>query len=248
MAKDLFSQQAASYAGFRPGYPASLIEHILHFTTGRSKAWDCATGNGQAAILLAPYFDNVYATDISEKQLANAMPAPNIKYSIGSAENSGLPAGSIDLVTVAQAYHWFDFDLFEQEVRRVLKPQGRIAIWGYGLFYTTDERFNQAVLEFYSNVLGKYWDPERSWVDKHYSTVPFPFDPLPGFETTMKYSWDRAKLQGFLDSWSAVQHYKKEHSNDPVGLWIESVAGFLEKPLEVFFPVFLKMGQIRANG
>jgi SAM-dependent methyltransferase len=248
MAKDLFSQQAASYAGFRPGYPQSLIEHILQSTTGRTNAWDCATGNGQAATLLAPHFQHVYATDISEKQLANAVPAPNIHYSVGSAENSGLPENSMDLVSVAQAYHWFDFNRFEQEVRRVLKPGGKIAIWGYGLFYSNNDKFNQAVQDFYSGVLGKYWDPERSWVDKHYATVPFPFDPLPDFESTMKYSWDRRKLQGFLDSWSAVQHYKREQTVDPVAPWIESVASFLETPLEVFFPVFLKMGQIRAAG
>ena len=247
MAKDLFSQQAATYAGFRPGYPQSLIEHILHCTPGRTNAWDCATGNGQAATLLAPHFEHVYATDISEKQLANAVTAPNIHYSVGSAEGSGLPAGIMDLVTVAQAYHWFDFDAFEQEVRRLLKPGGRIAIWGYGLFQSNDDKFNQAVHEFYSGVLGKYWDPERSWVDKHYKTVPFPYDPLPGFESTMKYSWDRSKLQGFLDSWSAVQHYKTEHGVDPVAPWIESASALLDKPIEVFFPVFLKMGQIRVS-
>src|SRR5678815_5287503 len=98
MAKDLFSKQSAAYAGFRPGYPQSLIEHILQNTPGRNTAWDCATGNGQAATLLAPHFKNVYATDISEKQLSNAVLKPNIHYMAGSAEDSGLADYSIDLV------------------------------------------------------------------------------------------------------------------------------------------------------
>jgi ubiquinone/menaquinone biosynthesis C-methylase UbiE len=247
MAKDLFSQQAATYAGFRPGYPAALIQHILQHS-GRSSAWDCATGNGQAAILLAPHFEHVYATDISERQISNAVQATNIHYRVAAAEDSGLPDGSIDLVTVAQAYHWFDFDRFEAEAKRVLKPDGRIAVWGYGLFYAKDDSFNQAVDRIYREVLGPYWDAERSWVDKHYSTVPFPFKSLPGFETTMQYTWNRSQLQGFLNSWSAVQHYIREHSVDPVAPWIESVSAFLEKPIEIFFPVFLKMGQIRSTG
>jgi SAM-dependent methyltransferase len=244
MAKDLFSKQAATYAGFRPGYPESIIEHILALTPGRDCAWDCATGNGQAAILLAPHFKTVYATDISEKQLSNAVAAPNIHYRVASAEESGLASSSIDLVTVAQAYHWFNFNRFQLELRRVLKPSGRVAIWGYGLFYTEDDVFNQAIHQFYSDVLGTYWDPERLWVDKHYATVPFPFEPLPGFETTMQYTWDREKLQGFLHSWSAVQHYTREHSIDPVAPWIDTVSGYLTEPFKVFFPVFLKMGRI----
>jgi ubiquinone/menaquinone biosynthesis C-methylase UbiE len=248
MAKDLFSRQAATYAGFRPGYPESVIQHILQLTPGRESAWDCATGNGQAAILLAPHFKNIYATDISEKQLSNAVTAPNIQYIVAPAEDSGLAAESIDLVTVAQAYHWFDFNRFEMEIRRVLKPAGRVAIWGYGLFYTKDDFFNQAIHHFYSVVLGKYWDAERIWVDKHYSTVPFPFDPLPGFETIMQYNWDKEKLQGFLNSWSAVQNYIREHSIDPVATWMETVSGFVTEPFQVFFPVFLKMGRIQPAG
>ncbi|MGZ5254754.1 MAG: class I SAM-dependent methyltransferase, partial [Flavitalea sp.] len=128
--RDLFSDGSQYYAAFRPGYPTSLAEHVLEFTKERNTAWDCATGNGQAAILFSPYFKKIIATDLSEKQLSNAVKADNINYRVAIAEDSGIENHSIDLVTVAQAYHWFDPLKFEQEVRRVCKPGAVLAVWG----------------------------------------------------------------------------------------------------------------------
>src|SRR6476620_7950953 len=248
MAKDLFSGQACSYAGFRPGYPASLFEHILRFTPNRDTAWDCATGNGQAAVPLAAHFRRIFTTDISAAQLEHSSKANNIIYQLGSAEASGLADRSVDLVTVAQAYHWFNFDAFEREVRRVAKPGATIAIWGYGLVYTNNEALNERIQYLYTNVLGTYWDKERSLVDNHYASVPFPYQPLPSFDAVMQYTWNQHQFQGFFNSWSAVQHYKRQHSVDPVASWIESSLYLLDGPVDVFFPVFLKMGRIGPAG
>src|SRR5215831_1833338 len=148
MAKDLFSKQASFYAKYRPGYPPELFEYILSFVKQKDTVWDCATGNGQAATELAKYFKTVHATDISEKQLQQAMESDRIIYAMASAESSGLPDHSIDLVTVAQAYHWFDFEAFSREVRRVAKPEGIIAIWGYGVVVCEDAVIHEMVSNY----------------------------------------------------------------------------------------------------
>src|SRR5882724_4468735 len=121
MAKDLFSKQAEVYARYRPHYPPELFDYILQFVEQKDQVWDCATGNGQAAVELAKHFKHVFATDISEKQILQAVPRENIEYSVASAESSGLPAASCDLITVAQAYHWFNFETFREEASRVGK-------------------------------------------------------------------------------------------------------------------------------
>src|SRR5213592_4610043 len=131
--KDHFSKQAADYAKFRPRYPRELFEYLGSVAPSRALAWDCATGNGQAAVELAKVFDRVIATDASEKQIANAEPQDRVEYRIASAEESGLESDTIDLIMVAQALHWFDLDLFYAEARRVLKPKGLLAALAYNL-------------------------------------------------------------------------------------------------------------------
>src|SRR5580700_9408547 len=96
-AKDLFSKQATAYATFRPTYPDSLFKYLSGLPREREALWDCATGNGQAAMGFVPHFNKILATDISEKQISNAPKNAKIHYSIASAEQSGLPAKSIDL-------------------------------------------------------------------------------------------------------------------------------------------------------
>ncbi|MDO8971529.1 MAG: class I SAM-dependent methyltransferase, partial [Saprospiraceae bacterium] len=110
--KDNFSTQSAGYARFRPGYPAQMFDFLFQNCANFGAAWDCATGNGQIAEVLATRFQLVEATDISANQLKNAVQKPNIHYQVGSAETPGFPAHSFDLVTVGQAAHWFDFEQF----------------------------------------------------------------------------------------------------------------------------------------
>ena len=78
-------------------------------------AWDVATGSGQAAVELAARFDRVVATDASAAQLASAEARPNVTYLHEPAERSSLDDASADLVTVAQALHWFDHRAFFAE-------------------------------------------------------------------------------------------------------------------------------------
>jgi ubiquinone/menaquinone biosynthesis C-methylase UbiE len=129
--KDHFSAQAEEYSKFRPRYPDELFKYLGSLVESNDTAWDSATGNGQAAIGIAPYFRKIIATDASKSQILHAEPHPKIEYRVAPAENSGLDADSIDLVTVATAIHWFDTERFYPEVKRVLRKNGIIAIWQY---------------------------------------------------------------------------------------------------------------------
>ena len=129
--EDLFSKQAEEYAQYRPRYPDALFEYLASVAPGHALAWDCATGNGQAALSLAPYFERVVGTDASESQIANAQPHEKITYRVARAEQTDFEDHSVDLITVAQAIHWFDLDAFYAEAKRVLRPGGVLAAWTY---------------------------------------------------------------------------------------------------------------------
>jgi ubiquinone/menaquinone biosynthesis C-methylase UbiE len=122
--KDNFSIQSASYAAYRPSYPVELYNFLLPLVATKKNAWDCGTGNGQVAKVLSGYFVNVYATDISGQQINHAVKKNNIFYSVGEAEKACFGNDMFDMITVAQAIHWFDLDAFYKEVKRTLKPGG----------------------------------------------------------------------------------------------------------------------------
>jgi ubiquinone/menaquinone biosynthesis C-methylase UbiE len=246
MAKDLFSKQSDLYARYRPTYPKELYEYILSFVKEKNIAWDCATGNGQAAVVLAEYFKKVIATDISAAQIEKAIPKENIEYSVCPAESTPFADNSFDLVTVAQAYHWIKWDEFQKEVTRVCKPGAVIAIWMYYNHTTGNDKIDNAVKDFYENVTKSYWDYERKYVEDLYTSVDFDYELLPAkkFETTLH--WQREDLLGYISSWSAVQKYIKTNGRSPVPmigeeikkLWLE---GEVKK---VVFPIYLKLGKV----
>lgn len=246
MAKDLFSNQASLYAQYRPGYPPELFEYILQHVKDKQQAWDCATGNGQAAVELAKYFNKVMATDISEKQLQKAPPLENITYSISTAEQTSFADNSFDCITVAQAYHWFKFDAFEQVVKRVAKPDAIVAIWGYSLVVCEDAALNTIINTFYRETVGPWWDKERRYVDDHYTTVPFPYEPLPAKEFQINVQWNKPQLTGYFNTWSSVQHFIKANGYNPV----TELAGLIEaawsddNARQFYFPLFLKLGRV----
>ncbi|MBZ0144608.1 MAG: class I SAM-dependent methyltransferase [Rhodocyclaceae bacterium] len=213
--KDHFSAQAADYARFRPNYPAELFAWLAGIAPARGAAWDCGTGNGQAAVGLATHFDSVIATDPSADQLANAQPHPKVSFRRTAAESSGLDAASIDLLTVAQAIHWFDLALFYAEARRVLKPGGIIAVWTYTLL-DVEAGVDALIADFYRNVVGPYWPPERRMVDDRYRSLSFPFEPVaaPAFSITTE--WSRDDLLGYLGTWSATRAFMKDKGVDPL--------------------------------
>lgn len=244
---DNFSEKSSSYKKFRPTYPDSLYEFIMTQVYSHDCCWDCGTGNGQVANVLANYFDKVYASDISENQLKNAESNSNVTYSVERAEQTQYSENSFDLITVAQAVHWFDFEAFNKEMKRVAKDGALVCIWGYGLL-RIDSDLNEIIDDFYINKIGSYWNNERKHIDAAYSDIGFDFEELdvPNNFNIIA-NWQREHLLGYLNTWSSVRHYKEANEGaNPVAdiqnriynNWDEGI----EK--EVKFPVFMRMGRI----
>jgi SAM-dependent methyltransferase len=215
--KDHFSAHADIYRAARPDYPDALFDFLRAQAPAGELAWDAGCGNGQASVALAARFERVFASDPSAEQIAQAVPRANIDYRVEAAEQSSLGTGTVDLVCVAQALHWFDLERFHDEVRRVLKPGGIVAFWTYA-----DCRVDPAVDalkdRLYVDLTGPYWPAERALVESGYADLPFPFTPLatPAFELTMHWQLDR--FLAYLRSWSGTQRYRRALNRDPVGL------------------------------
>jgi SAM-dependent methyltransferase len=241
--KDHFSRQAADYRRHRPTYPAALLEFVAYHCAGRTVAVDCATGSGQAAVALADHFAAVVAVDGSPSQLARAEPHERVRYVAALAERLPVRAASVDLVAAAQAAHWFDHDRFHAECRRVLAPGGVVAVWCYEKF-RVEPAIDAVVDDFYVNVIGADWPPERRYVAEGYQTLPFPWrkEPTPPFE--IEVDWDLAQLMGYLATWSAVQRCRERTGQDPLAalrprlerLWSTAT------PRRVRWPVHLLLG------
>ena len=214
--KDHFSGRAALYATYRPLYPPALFEFLAGLTPRHRTALDCGTGNGQAAIGLVSYFDRVIATDPSAEQIRNATSHERIEYRVAAAQSSGLPAQSVNLVTAAQALHWFDAAAFFAEAKRVLAPDGAIAVWGYGDPLLDSAPLDAELHAFNRGLLEPYWFAERKLLLDGYKSIRFPFDKVtvPTFELEMK--WTLAELAGYLRTWSATLRYRERHGVDPV--------------------------------
>jgi len=213
--KDNFSTGSDKYALFRPTYPAALFDYLLSLVPGRERAWDCGTGNGQVAVILAESFDRVDATDISAAQLQSATPHDRVGYSVQPAEKTDFPDDAFDLITVAQAIHWFDFEAFYREVNRTIRPGGVLAVIGYHLIRFSPE-VNAVLDEFYRDVIGPFWDRERRYIDEQYRTIPFPYTDIPAPAFSIEVEWSFDHLIGYIGTWSAVRHYQKRKGHDPV--------------------------------
>jgi ubiquinone/menaquinone biosynthesis C-methylase UbiE len=243
--KDKFSTQAETYKKFRPVYPEKLYDLILKETVNRDVCWDCATGNGQVANILSKHFKKVYATDLSEQQIKHATQKDNIIYSVGRAENSGFSDKQFDLITVAQAMHWFDFDAFSKEANRVLKDDGTICVWGYGPLKMENE-VGELVNKFYKEIIGSYWDIERRHIDEGYKNVRLDFKHLEIYnEFAIEENWTIEQLQGYFDSWSSVQNYIVKNGSNPVPDIIKEIkeAWGANEKLKAVLPVFMKIGK-----
>jgi SAM-dependent methyltransferase len=213
--QDHFSTQAAVYAKARPTYPAELFAKLAAFAPGRQLAWDAGTGNGQAAVALAAHFERVIATEPSAQQLAQAQPHERVSYQQSAETNPALASGSVDLVTVAQAAHWFNREVFYAEVTRVLKPRGVVALWTYELC-AVSPAIDAAVLRFYKGAIGPFWPAERTHTETGYRLFDFPFEEFPFPVCSMRHTWTLSEFVTYLRTWSAVVRYHQAHGHDPV--------------------------------
>ena len=251
---DHFSGHAATYREARPLYPDALFDWLADQVAHRDLVWDTGCGNGQASVALAARFVRVFATDPSANQIENAERRPNIDYRVEPAEQCSLASASADLVTVAQALHWFDFARFFPEVQRVLKPGGFFAAWAY-----SDCRVTSAVDvhkdRVYVDLTGTYWPPERELVETGYRTIPMPvgagapFEDVAAPSFVMSVSWNAQQFLAYLRSWSATQRYIKANGVDPVAIVENDLIaawGDPEMRREVRWDFHLRCGRLRG--
>lgn len=215
--KDHFSTQSDHYQRYRPTYPEVLFDYLASISPARELAWDCATGTGQAARELARLFNNVVASDASAQQIAQTESDERIDYRVMPAEQPTLAGQSMDLITVAQALHWFDQARFYTSAWEVLKPDGVLAVWSYSLL-SVNPNIDRVVKHFYHDIVGPYWPPERALIEQGYPPLPKLFHNIETPEFAMQSQWSVADLLGYLGTWSASRYYQAEQHTDPLDL------------------------------
>lgn len=245
MFKDHFSQVAKNYARFRPKAPEALYQYLVSLIVERKTAWDVGTGSGQAAEELAKYFEKVIATDASQDQIQNAVPHAKIRYEVSKAESSGFPENSVDLINVAQAIHWFDLEKLYNEVRRVGKKGSVLVAWSYGLALL-EPKLDAFIRNYYENVTGPYWPPERKAIDEKYLTLPFPFREVKAPEFSMVEDRTFEQYVGYIATWSGTQRAIKagvvdfeKFSSEFKNLWGEPS---LKK--KISWPIGMRVGYV----
>ena len=244
--QDHFSGDSANYARFRPRYPDALFDFLAGEAPTREEAWDAGTGTGQAAVGLAQHFEHVTATDSSISQIEMATPDPKVSYRVASAESSGLGDASMDLVSAAQAVHWFDRPRFWAEVRRILRPNGVVAIWTYVLFEISPE-IDAVVRRFYSGIVGPFWPPERRITEQRYQTIEFPFLEFGAPDFVIEQSMTLEDVAGYIRTWSATRGFIKHHRQDPVAGLVKDLTRAWHDPKlarAARWPVAMRVGRI----
>ncbi|MFJ4376028.1 class I SAM-dependent methyltransferase [Pseudomonas japonica] len=245
--KDHFSSGSAGYAAYRPSYPLELIDELTSISPGTRRVLDCGCGTGQLSVLLAERFDEVIATDASAAQIAAAEPREGVIYRTALAEDSGLPADSVDLITVAQAAHWLDLEAFYGEARRIARPQAAIALITYGVLHLEGE-LDGPLQQFYHQTIAPYWPPERRHVETGYRDLPFPFTEIEVPPQVIEMRWTLAQLIGYLNTWSAVKAAEQALGHSPLDGVAQQLAEAWGDPATrrlVTWPLTLRAGRIR---
>jgi SAM-dependent methyltransferase len=243
---DAFSDTARRYALARPTYPAALFEFLASRAPSTHCAWDCGTGNGQAAAGLAELFDSVEATDASSEQIGAALPNSRVHYRVAPAEASGLPDRSVDLISVAQALHWFDLEKFYTEVRRVARPGALLAVYGYGWFHispTIDALVDRWLLQ----PVESYWLPNNRLLWDGYRTIPFPFADTAEPRLAIHVAWTLQELLEFYLTWSAPRRKIAVEGDPFVGDARRALAaawGDPDQPRAVVMPITARLGRL----
>lgn len=243
---DHFSERAGAYAAYRPSYPREFIGMLSSLAPSNHLAWDCGTGNGQAAVLLAEYFAEVVGSDSSSRQLSQAVGHPKVRYELASEGESHLDAASVDLVTAAQALHWFDLERFYAECHRVLRPRGVVAVWCYARSQIRSD-VDAVVNWFHDTRLEPYWPPARRHVLNGYRELQFPFVEISIPPWTMSLAWTLDRFIRYVATWSATQAAQKaEGSGQALSEFVDRLACVWrpDERLVVQWPLITRAGHI----
>lgn len=218
----LFDKNSKLYLTARPLYPKHLYEYLKTICKENDFAWDCACGNGQVSIDLIKYFNKVYATDISENQIANSMKHERIDYSIQRAEATNFKDNTFDLICVAQALHWFNHEEFWKEVKRVLKEEGIFAAWGYSWF-KVDNDIDLLIKKEIFEEISPYWAKENKILWNNYRDIDFPLRKIEAPTIDMIVQWDLNELFDYMKSWSATRLCIEDKGEDFYNLAYDKV-------------------------
>ncbi|MDZ7804781.1 class I SAM-dependent methyltransferase [Thiohalophilus sp.] len=242
---DHFSKQATDYTRYRPHYPPELFDYLVSLCPQYERALDVATGNGQAAVALGEHFAKVIGCEPSLAQLRNAQKQHTLEYLCSTAEQLPFPDETFDLISVAQAVHWFDHARFNAEAVRLLKPGGVLAIWGYGLF-SIAPAIDALINDYYAHTLKGYWPEERHWIERSYADLPFPFAQLDTPAFHIQAQWTLPEVIGYLATWSATQRYLADYNHNPLPALEQRLAEHWPDPSQpkpIQWPIHLLAGR-----
>ncbi|PCH94091.1 MAG: SAM-dependent methyltransferase [Bacteroidetes bacterium] len=246
---DFFSKQSRTYSTARPNYPDELFDFISSQASSHDVAWDCATGNGQAALSLVNHFKKVIATDASANQIKNAHKCERVEYRITSAEDSGLDDESVDVITVATAVHWLDLTKFYKEVNRVLKDDGIIFVWSYA-DSKAEKKINDIMMGFAFGLLKDYWPKETKLAVDKYKSLHFPFAEITAPKFESRVMWNLEETVNYLMTWSSVQRYIEATNSNPLDHIMEdliSAWGYKFHKKEISWDLYLKAGRKKKD-
>ncbi|MGD8326807.1 MAG: class I SAM-dependent methyltransferase [Sphingomonadales bacterium] len=246
--KDHFSKVAQGYQTYRPTYPKELFQALIPHAPAHDCAWDVGCGNGQASRKLADYFDHVIATDASAEQIASAPPHPKIDFVVAPAEQTSIPDRSVDFILIAQALHWFDFDRFFAEAKRVAKKDAVIAAVAYETFSCRDD-IDGVIREFYEGDIAPHWPPERRHIESGYMTIDFPFQEITLPKLYMTAQWSLDDVMGYFSTWSAVNRYMADTGNNPlinVDQRLGALWGDRTTKRDIRWPITIRFGRVES--
>lgn len=241
-----FDAGGSAYAAHRPDYPPALATFLAQACRAHRLAVDVGCGTGQLTRLLAPHFDAVLGLDSSADQLRNAEPTPGVSYQLAPAEQLPVAPASANLITVAQAAHWFDLPAFYAQVRTVAAPGAVIALISYAT-PRLEPDLQPRFARFYANDLGAYWPAERRQVDSGYAELDFPFAEFDSPSLAIERHWTLADTLGYFGTWSAVRRAREAGQQPMLHAYAEALAahwGDPQQPRAISWPINMRIGRL----
>ncbi|KAM3420000.1 hypothetical protein BST61_g3312 [Cercospora zeina] len=235
----------SSYAAFRPSYPDTLFDTLLHYHQGPKRlCLDLGCGTGQASWPLSRRFERVIGTDPSAGMIqqaqkrydsADSKNKSDLHFQQASAESSPfIKDGEVDCVTAAQSSHWFNYSALWPELKRIVRPGGTAAFWGYKDQVFPDFPEASRILQHYAydehpDKLGSYWPqpgrsyvqnklriiqpPDADWQDvKRIKYEPGTNGPESGQGTLfMKQTVTVGQCKEYIRTWSSYHGWRETH-------------------------------------